>query len=59
MDSTYHKFREIMKIVESQPNDTQLGVHIREYYNRVWKPIKKHYIDTDIPIDMDEFKDSI
>lgn len=50
MDSTYHKFREIMKIVESQPNDTQLGQKIREYYNRIWKPIKKHHIDTDIPI---------
>lgn len=45
MDSTYHHFREIMKIVESQPNDTQLGVHIREYYNLKWKKEKHHHLE--------------
>lgn len=45
MDSTYHHFREIMKIVEKETSDTQLGVNIREYYNRVWKEQKKHHLD--------------
>jgi len=51
MDSTYHHFREIMKIVEKEDNDTQLGVHIREYYNTIWKREKGHHLEPPTPKD--------
>jgi len=55
MDGTYHKFREIMKIVEKCTTDSEIGSKVREYYNTIWKPIKENHID----IDIEEFKGDI
>jgi len=32
MDGTYHKFKEIMTMVELTPNDMELGEAVRSYY---------------------------
>ena len=44
MDSTYHRFREIMKMVEQNPNDFDLGKEVRNYYWTEWKKISDNHL---------------
>ena len=37
MDGTYYRFKEIMSLVEQNPNDMTLGGKVREYYWLNWK----------------------
>jgi hypothetical protein len=44
MDGTYYRFKQVMKLVEDTPNDSELGKKLREYYLKDWKPESKHHL---------------
>lgn len=44
MDATYHRFREIMRMVEEKPNDYDLGEAVRNYYWTEWKKVSHNHL---------------
>lgn len=57
MDATYHRFREIMKMVEEKPNDFDLGEAVRNYYWTEWKKVSHNHLTPTNPNQLNLFED--
>jgi hypothetical protein len=44
MDGTYYKFRKIMELVETFPNDMELGEAVRNYYWTNWQKQSQNHL---------------
>jgi hypothetical protein len=58
MDGTYHKFKQIMELVEKYPNDFDLGEKVREiYWNLRREQPNFNQLEIEFPENIQEFKD--